>query len=83
VNGAPIAGRGISGGRSDSTTDALLCKKWPPHSAADLAASVLADLTGICISTAERWSQRAEREWATYVASARPIAVKTSTAETY
>jgi hypothetical protein len=35
--------------------------------AADLTASVLADLTGISISTAERWSQWAKRDWAAYV----------------
>ena len=35
--------------------------------AADLPASVLADLTGISISTAERWSQWAKRDWAAYV----------------
>jgi hypothetical protein len=32
-----------------------------------LAASVLSDLTGISISTAERWSQWAKRDWAAYV----------------
>ncbi len=32
--------------------------------AAELPASVLADLTGISISTAERWSQWARRDWA-------------------
>ena len=32
--------------------------------AAELPASVLADLTGISISTAERWSQWAKRDWA-------------------
>jgi len=36
--------------------------------AAELPASVLADLTGISISTAERWSQWAKRDWAAYVA---------------
>jgi hypothetical protein len=35
--------------------------------AAELPASVLADLTGISISTAERWSQWAKRDWASYV----------------
>ncbi|HEY3977456.1 MAG TPA: hypothetical protein VGM79_09305 [Streptosporangiaceae bacterium] len=35
--------------------------------AAELPASVLADLTGISISTAERWSQWAKRHWASYV----------------
>jgi hypothetical protein len=35
--------------------------------AADLPASVLADLTGISISTAERWSQWAKRDWAVYL----------------
>ena len=35
--------------------------------AAELPASVLADLTGISISTAERWSQWAKRDWATSV----------------
>src|ERR1700721_513623 len=35
--------------------------------AAELPASVLADLTGISISTAERWSQWAKRGWAAYV----------------
>lgn len=35
--------------------------------AADLPASVLADLTGISISTAERWSQWAKPDWAAYV----------------
>ena len=35
--------------------------------AAELPASVLADLTGISISTAERWSQWAKRDWAAYV----------------
>jgi hypothetical protein len=35
--------------------------------AADLPAPVLADLTGISISTAERWSQWAKRDWAAYV----------------
>jgi hypothetical protein len=36
--------------------------------AAELPASVLADLTGISISTAERWSQWAKRDWTAYVA---------------
>lgn len=36
--------------------------------AAELPASALADLTGISISTAERWSQWAKRDWAAYVA---------------
>jgi len=35
--------------------------------AAELPASILADLTGISISTAERWSQWAKRDWAAYV----------------
>jgi hypothetical protein len=35
--------------------------------AAELHASVLADRTGISISTAERWSQWAKRDWAAYV----------------
>jgi hypothetical protein len=35
--------------------------------AAELPASVLADLTGISISTAERWSHWARRDWAAYV----------------
>jgi hypothetical protein len=35
--------------------------------AAELPASVLADLTGISISTAERWSQWAKRDWVVYV----------------
>ncbi len=35
--------------------------------AAELPASVLADLTGISISTAERWSQWAKRDWTAYV----------------
>jgi hypothetical protein len=35
--------------------------------AAELPASVLADLIGISISTAERWSQWAKRDWAAYV----------------
>jgi hypothetical protein len=35
--------------------------------AAELPASVLADLTGINISAAERWSQWAKRDWAAYV----------------
>ena len=35
--------------------------------AAELPASVLADLTGISISTAERWSQWAQRDWTTYI----------------
>ncbi|HUZ51116.1 MAG TPA: hypothetical protein VMU94_01115 [Streptosporangiaceae bacterium] len=35
--------------------------------AAELPTSVLADLTGISISTAERWSQWAKRDWAAYV----------------
>ena len=35
--------------------------------AAELPASVLADLTGISISTAERWSGWAKRDWATYI----------------
>ncbi len=37
--------------------------------AAELPASVLADLTGIGISTAERWSRRAKRDWISYIAS--------------
>ena len=37
--------------------------------AAELPASVLADLTGISISTAERWSQWAKRDWTSYIAS--------------
>jgi len=36
--------------------------------AAELPASVLADLTGISIGTAERWSQWAKRDWIVYVA---------------
>jgi hypothetical protein len=32
--------------------------------AAELPASVLADLTGISIGTAERWSRWAKRDWA-------------------
>ncbi|HUY44350.1 MAG TPA: hypothetical protein VMV92_01285 [Streptosporangiaceae bacterium] len=47
--------------------------------AAELPASVLADLTGISISTAERWSQWAKRDWSAYVgqraADDRPAAV--------
>jgi hypothetical protein len=35
--------------------------------AAELPASVLADLTGVSISTAERWSHWAKRDWAAYV----------------
>ena len=35
--------------------------------AAELPASVLADLTGISISTAERWSHWAQRDWTDYV----------------
>ena len=35
--------------------------------AAELPASVLADLAGISISTAERWSQWAKRDWVAYV----------------
>jgi hypothetical protein len=35
--------------------------------AAELPASVLADLTGISVGTAERWSQWAKRDWAAYV----------------
>jgi hypothetical protein len=35
--------------------------------AAEIPAAVLADLTGISISTAERWSQWAKRDWAAYV----------------
>ena len=35
--------------------------------AAELPASVLADLTGISISTAERWSLWAKRDWAAYI----------------
>jgi hypothetical protein len=35
--------------------------------AAELPASVLADLTGISISTAERWSQWAKRDWTSYL----------------
>ncbi len=35
--------------------------------AAELPALVLADLTGMSVSTAERWSQWAKRDWAAYV----------------
>jgi hypothetical protein len=35
--------------------------------AAELPASVLADLAGISIGTAERWSRLAKRDWAVYV----------------
>jgi len=35
--------------------------------AGELPAAVLADLTGISVSTAERWSQWAKRDWAAYV----------------
>lgn len=35
--------------------------------AAELPAPVLADLTGISVGTAERWSQWAKRDWAAYV----------------
>jgi len=38
-----------------------------PTPAAIPPASVLADLTGISISTAERWCQWAKRDWAGYV----------------
>ncbi|HWG62261.1 MAG TPA: hypothetical protein VG253_11160 [Streptosporangiaceae bacterium] len=34
--------------------------------AAELPASVLADLKGISVGTAERWSQWAKRDWAAY-----------------
>jgi hypothetical protein len=34
--------------------------------AAELPASVLADLTGISVSTAERWSQWAKQDWSAY-----------------
>jgi hypothetical protein len=36
--------------------------------AAELPASVPADLTGISISTAERWSHWAKRDWIAYLA---------------
>jgi hypothetical protein len=36
--------------------------------AAELPAWVLADLTGISVGPAERWSQWAKRDWAAYVA---------------
>ncbi len=51
--------------------------------ATELPASVLADLTGISISTAERWPQWAKRDWPPTSASARPTTAKASTAETY
>jgi hypothetical protein len=35
--------------------------------AVELPASVLADLTGISISIAERWSHWAKRDWAAYI----------------
>lgn len=35
--------------------------------AAELPASVLADLTGISVGTAERWSQWAKRDWTSYI----------------
>jgi hypothetical protein len=35
--------------------------------AGELPAAVLADLTGISVGTAERWSQWAKRDWAAYV----------------
>jgi hypothetical protein len=35
--------------------------------AGELSAAVLADLTGIGVSAAERWSQWAKRDWAVYV----------------
>jgi hypothetical protein len=35
--------------------------------AAEIPAAVLADLTGISVSTAECWSQWAKRDWAAYV----------------
>jgi hypothetical protein len=35
--------------------------------AADLPASLSADLTGISIGTGKRWSQSAKRDWAAYV----------------
>jgi hypothetical protein len=38
--------------------------------AAELPAAVLADLTGISFSTAERWSQWAKRDWAAYASAA-------------
>jgi hypothetical protein len=44
--------------------------------AAELPASVLADLTGISISTAERWSQWAKRDWASYVGQRATIQAK-------
>lgn len=49
--------------------------------AADLPASVLADLTGISISTAERWSQWAKRDWTAYIAQ-RTADDQTETGET-
>jgi hypothetical protein len=41
---------------------------------------VLADLTGISISTAERWSQWAKQDWAAYSDNVRPTTVRGSTA---
>ena len=59
--------------RGSSLARARLARPWTSSSesafglAADLPASVLADLTGISISTAERWSQWAKRDWSAYV----------------
>jgi hypothetical protein len=46
--------------------------------AAELPASVLADLTGISISTAERWSHWAKRDWVAYVAERSASSQKTA-----
>jgi hypothetical protein len=48
--------------------------------AAELPASVLADLTGISISAAERWFQWAKRDWPPTSANVPPTIANTSTA---
>jgi hypothetical protein len=48
--------------------------------AAELPASVRADLTGISASTAERWSQWVKRDWAAYVGQGTAMTEETSAA---
>jgi hypothetical protein len=49
----------------DGTTRKWMLRRFAL--AAELPAAVRADLTGISVGTAERWSQWAKRDWAAYV----------------
>lgn len=70
---APERAPTTAGSRSNSTTSesesaphaTVPCAPWP----GDLPAAVLADLLGIHITTAVRWSKLVKRDWASYLAA--------------